>query len=80
MAQGTSLRDDLRGRPRDLARVVGADIALVLHVGAMLAVMAVIAVLVYDRWGVGILRRSWINLDTVWAAAFVVAGLVTLFS
>ena len=50
------------------------------NVGAMPAVMAVIAVLVYDRWGVGILRRSWINLDGVWAAAFVVAGLVTLFS
>jgi hypothetical protein len=60
--------------------LAGSGIALVLHVAAMLAVMAVIAVLVYDRWGVGILRRSWINLDGVWAAAFVVAGVVTLFS
>ena len=57
-----------------------SGLALVLHVGAMVAVMALIAVLVYDRWGLGILRRSWINLDGVWAAAFVVAGLVTLFS
>ena len=58
----------------------GSALALILHVGAMLVVMAVIAVLVYDRWGVAILRRSWLNLEGVWAAAFVVAGVVTLMS
>ena len=32
------------------------------------------AVLVYDRWGLSVLRRAWINLDGVWAGAFVLAG------
>jgi hypothetical protein len=55
-------------------------LALVLHVGAMLAVMGVVSVLVYERLGVAILRKAWLNTEGVWAAAFVVAGLVTLFS
>jgi hypothetical protein len=42
--------------------------------------MGVVAVLVYDRYGVAILRRAWINLDGVWAAAFVLAGVLTLFT
>jgi hypothetical protein len=28
--------------------------------------------------GVGFLRRAWINLDVLWIAALVLAGLVTL--
>ena len=70
----------MRVRGSTSLSLAGSGLALMLHVAAMVAVMALIAVLVYDRWGVGILRRSWINLDGVWAAAFVVAGLVTLFS
>jgi hypothetical protein len=50
------------------------------HVGAMVAVMAVVAPLVYDCVGVAVLRKAWINLDGVWAAAFVVAGVLTLFT
>jgi hypothetical protein len=53
---------------------------IVLHVGAMLLVMGVVAIVVYERVGLGILRRAWINTDHVWAGAFVVAGLVTLVS
>lgn len=48
------------------------------HSLAMFAAMALIAVLVYDRFGVAILRRSWFNLDRVWAGALVGAGLLTL--
>jgi hypothetical protein len=46
----------------------------------MVAVMGVIAVLVYDRWGLGVLQRTWINLDAVWAGAFVLAGVITFFT
>jgi hypothetical protein len=46
----------------------------------MLVVMGVVAVLVYDRFGLSVLRRSWLNLDAVWAGAFVVAGLITFFT
>jgi hypothetical protein len=55
-----------------------SGLAIMLHVGAMVAVMGVIAVLVYDRYGVAVLRKAWINLDGVWAAAFVAAGVLTL--
>jgi hypothetical protein len=60
--------------------IAGSGLAALLHVGAMVFVMGAIAVLVYDRWGVGVLQRSWINLDAVWAGAFVVAGLITFFT
>jgi hypothetical protein len=52
--------------------------ALLLHVGAMVAVMGVVAVLVYDRFGVAFLRKSWVNTDGIWAASFIVAGMLTL--
>jgi hypothetical protein len=54
--------------------------AVLLHSAAMLAVMAVVAVVVYTRLGVGVLRKAWINLDALWAAALVLAGVLTLFT
>jgi hypothetical protein len=57
-----------------------SGLAVLLHVAAMLAVMGLVAVLVYDRWGVSMLRRAWVNLDLVWAGAFVLAGVLTLFT
>jgi len=63
-----------------LADLGAGALGLLLHVAAMLAVMAVVAVLVYDRLGLRILRSAWFNTDGLWAATFVVAGAVTLFS
>jgi hypothetical protein len=60
--------------------VPASALALVLHVAAMVLVMGALALLVYDRYGVAILRKTWINLDGVWAAAFVVAGVLTFFT
>jgi hypothetical protein len=60
--------------------LAGSGAAVLLHVAAMVAVMGVISVLVYDRWGVTVLRRAWVNLDGVWAGAFVLAGVVTFFT
>jgi hypothetical protein len=64
----------------DGAALLTSAVGLVLHVAAMVVVMGVIAVLVYDRFGVAILRQAWINLDAVWAGAFVLAGVVTFFT
>jgi hypothetical protein len=61
------------------AELTGA-LGLLLHVGAMVAVMAVVALLVYEKLGVAVLRKAWINLDGVWAGAFVLAGVLTLFT
>jgi hypothetical protein len=55
----------------------GAMAALVHSAGYLLATGA-IAVLVYERLGLGFLRKGWINLDLGWAMALVVAGLATL--
>ena len=49
-----------------------------LHSAAMLAVAALIAVVVYRKVGVEVLRRAWINLDLIWVGAFVITGGVTL--
>jgi selenium-binding protein 1 len=45
---------------------------------AMFAVMAAIAVLVYEKLGVMILKRTWFNVDLLWAGALVAAGIITL--
>ena len=50
------------------------------HVAAMLAVMTLVALVVYEKLGVGILRRAWLNTDQAWAATFIVAGAITLFT
>jgi hypothetical protein len=71
-------RDDL-AMIGDLSLSAGA-VGMALHVAAMLLVTGVVAVVVYEKVGLGILRRAWINTDHVWAGAFVVAGLVTLVS
>jgi hypothetical protein len=53
---------------------------IALHVLAMLAVMGLVAVVVYDRLGLTVLRRAWLNTDQVWAGAFVLAAGITLAS
>jgi len=57
-----------------------AVVATTVHVAAMLVVMASAALVVYQVVGLRILRRSWFNLDMVWAASLTGAGLVTMFS
>ena len=59
----------------------GAGTALLatgLHALGYLAVTAFIAVLVFEKLGVGILRRAWLNLDLIWAAALIATGTLTL--
>lgn len=48
--------------------------AALLHAAAMVATSAVVAVLVYEVVGLRVLTRMWVNLDKLWAAAFVIAG------
>ena len=56
------------------------DFAVVgLHTLAMFAVMGTIAVLVYEKLGLMILKRTWFNIDLLWAAALMAAGIITLF-
>ena len=54
--------------------------AAVVHGLVMLGTSAVIAVAVYEVVGLRILRSAWINLDRVWAGAFLVAGAFVWFA
>lgn len=51
-----------------------------LHVAAMLFVMGVISVVVYEKVGLGILRRGWFNLDLGWSLVLIGSGALTLFT
>jgi len=63
------------------AAPVGAvAVGVALHVLAMVTVMAGVALVVYAKLGVEVLRRAWINTDALWAGAFVLAGVLTLFT
>jgi len=55
-----------------------AFLATGLHAVGYLAVTAFVAVLVFEKLGVGILRRAWFNLDLIWSAALVATGTLTL--
>src|SRR5215831_3525409 len=59
----------------------GAGAALLatgLHGASYLIVTALVALLVFEKVGVGLLRRAWFNLDLVWASALVATGALTL--
>jgi hypothetical protein len=65
--------------PMPGSATVLADLAAVgLHTLALFAVMGVIAMVVYEKLGLMILKRTWFNLDLLWAGALVGAGLITL--
>jgi hypothetical protein len=62
------------------ASIGAGAVGIALHVIAMLAVMGVVAVVVYERLGLKVLRTAWLNTDALWAGAFVLAAGITLAS
>jgi hypothetical protein len=48
------------------------------HTVAMFAVMAGLALLVYEVVGTSVLRRAWFNVDRLWAGVLLATGLLTL--
>ena len=53
-------------------------IAISIHTLSYFAVMTSIAWVVYRRLGLSLLRKAWVNVDWVWAAALVVTGVGVL--
>jgi hypothetical protein len=51
--------------------------ATAVHSGSYLLVTAAIAWVVFHKLGVGLLRKAWINLDVIWAAALILSGGLT---
>ena len=58
-----------------LAGPIDYVVATAVHTAAMLVVAGVIALVVYHKLGLALLRRAWFNLDWLWALALVGAGL-----
>jgi hypothetical protein len=48
------------------------------HTAAYLLATGLIAWVVYRKLGLELLRKTWFNLDLLWAAALVATGLITL--
>jgi hypothetical protein len=57
---------------------IAAVLATVLHAVGYLLITAAVALLVFERLGVRILRKAWFNVDLVWAATLIATGLITL--
>ena len=54
--------------------------AVTVHSVSMLLVMGVIALIVYERLGLNVLRKAWLNVDLIWSVAVIAAGVVMLFT
>lgn len=52
--------------------------AMGVHTAAMLGLTAIIAIGVYEWFGLAFLRRGWINVDVLWSAALAATGLVLI--
>jgi hypothetical protein len=53
--------------------------SIVVHTFGYLLATGLVAMLVYEKLGVGLLRHAWFNIDLFWMLALMIAGLVILF-
>ncbi|WP_429818653.1 hypothetical protein [Ensifer sp. B1-9] len=68
-------------RPGDLAVAGSLPVALAavaVHGAAMLAVVAAMAIAVFEWLGLAALRSAWINFDRLWTVALSATGIVLL--
>ena len=54
-------------------------LAVAIHTAGYLLVTGIIAWVVYKRLGIAVLRKTWLNLDLVWATALILTAGLTLF-
>src|SRR5271163_356564 len=55
-----------------------APLALLVHTLGYLVVTGLIAFVVYEKVGLEVLRKNWVNLDLIWAVALIVTAIFTL--
>jgi len=61
-----------------VARPWTASIALLVHTFGYLLVTGLVALVVYEKLGLDVLRKSWVNLDLIWAVALIATAGFTL--
>jgi hypothetical protein len=49
-----------------------------IHTFGMLLVTGLVAVIVYEKLGLALLRKAWFNLDLLWSVALIIAGVTAL--
>lgn len=62
----------------DFAGPWAAPAGLVMHTLGYLLVTGLVAFIVYEKLGLEILRKAWINLDLIWAVALIATAGLTL--
>ena len=65
--------------PAAAAGPLAGMLATLVHTAAYLAVTGLLAWVVYCKFGLALLRKTWFNFNMVWGAALVVTGVCTLF-
>jgi len=69
--------DHVTGHHTAASPLVGL-LATAVHTTAYLAVMGILAWVVYRKFGLALLRKAWFNFNLVWGVALVATGLFTL--
>ncbi len=73
--------DQLALEPGPLADAVPTPwlpAAIVVHTLGHLLIAALLAFVIYEKAGLAILRRAWINLDLIWVLALILSGVIVL--
>ena len=79
---GMGGRDSIAGPPVSMHHVTLAALsgsatnlsAVLVHTLGYLVVTGFVAWVVYEKLGLALLRKAWLNLDLIWAVALVVTG------
>lgn len=58
--------------------MIGVFVILAHTVGYLL-VMGLIAIIVYEKLGLRLLKSAWFNIDLIWSFALIVSGVIVLF-
>lgn len=75
----TNMSPSLAGQMNAAAAGLPWLVPVGVHTLGYLVVTSAVALVVYEKLGVAILRRAWLNLDLLWAIALVLTGILTLF-
>ncbi len=54
-------------------------VLVIVHTLGYLIATALVAIVVYEKLGVAILRHTWLNIDLVWMLALMITGVFILF-
>lgn len=60
------------------SNAAAAATATLVHGAGYLIVTAAAAYIVFQKVGIGMLRKAWFNLDLIWAVALIATGILTV--